>query len=276
MVTYVTQLWVTLGIFGVTDMSKGKDYYTVKEFAELLGYSTDRVYEWVRSGYVKSYEKPSPHSIWRIPKAELDRLKNIELDKPSRREIVSEMKEQKDRDREIFNKSDQIISERYFKNMLEFLRNTCIGKSHMRRTEYFTQFYEAEVNKYINMGLKYLCYKLCKSFEELLDFWEEYSVEYIWYWRLIEAGKLEDKWHSFEVALEDESNTLYLKNERDELYLLLPNPDAFLYKDQFPKPGFPQSYPTYPNWKQELDKIITKCDNSYSEYRASVRDILYL
>jgi len=52
-----------------------KDYYTVKEFAELLGYSTDRVYEWLRSEYVKSYEKPSPHSIWRIPITELARLK---------------------------------------------------------------------------------------------------------------------------------------------------------------------------------------------------------
>ena len=74
MVTYATQHWVTLGIFGKTAMEK--DYYTVKEFAELLGYSTDRVYEWLRSGYIESLEKPSPHSIWRIPITELARLKN--------------------------------------------------------------------------------------------------------------------------------------------------------------------------------------------------------
>jgi len=59
----------------MADMSRAKDYYTVKEFAELLGYSTDRVYEWLHSGYIEYYEKPMPHSIWRIPKTELERLK---------------------------------------------------------------------------------------------------------------------------------------------------------------------------------------------------------
>ena len=75
MVTNVTQLWVTLGIFRKTDMSKAKDYYTVNEFAEEYGTSTDRVYEWLRSGHIKSLPRVTPHSIWRIPQNELARLK---------------------------------------------------------------------------------------------------------------------------------------------------------------------------------------------------------
>ncbi len=56
-------------------MSKAKDYYTVKEFAEEYDVSTDRVYEWVRSGYIEPLPRVTPHSIWRIPKTELERLR---------------------------------------------------------------------------------------------------------------------------------------------------------------------------------------------------------
>jgi hypothetical protein len=52
-----------------------KDYYTVTEFAKEYGVSTDRVYEWVRSDYIKSLPRITTHSPWRIPKSELDRLK---------------------------------------------------------------------------------------------------------------------------------------------------------------------------------------------------------
>ena len=69
----VTQLQVTLGIFGEAVMEK--DWYTVKEFAKKLDAGVDLVYQGLRSGKIKSYDRLTKQAIYRIPKSELDRFK---------------------------------------------------------------------------------------------------------------------------------------------------------------------------------------------------------
>ena len=187
------------------------------------------------------------------------------------------------RDCEVFNKSNQIISESIFRNIIQFLCNTCIRKSQMNRIFEFINFFDMEANKYIDIHLKHSCYQLCVKLQKLFDLIEISNVEYLWYLRLIEEGKIEDKWHHFDAMPVDESDEEYLHfpdsgiRGEEELYLLLPNPSAYLFFDvRFPEPGFPQSDSRYGDWKQELDKLITDCDSSYSAYRSSVKDILYL
>jgi excisionase family DNA binding protein len=51
-----------------------KEFYTVKELANILDVSNDRVYEWLRSGYIKG-TRPMPHSAWRAHKTEVSRLR---------------------------------------------------------------------------------------------------------------------------------------------------------------------------------------------------------
>ena len=55
-------------------MSVEKEFYGVKEVANIIGVSTDRVYEWLRNDYIKG-TRPMPHSAWRIHKSELARLR---------------------------------------------------------------------------------------------------------------------------------------------------------------------------------------------------------
>jgi len=50
-----------------------KKFYSVGEFAEAIGYSTDRVYEWVRTGRIQA-TKVTGTGNWLIPSSELERL----------------------------------------------------------------------------------------------------------------------------------------------------------------------------------------------------------
>jgi len=50
-----------------------KKFYSVGEFAEAIGYSTDRVYEWVRTGRIQA-NKVTGKGNWLIPSSELEWL----------------------------------------------------------------------------------------------------------------------------------------------------------------------------------------------------------
>jgi len=52
----------------------GKEFYSVKEFAQILNLSTDRIYEYLRTGYLQG-ARLTKNSAWRIPASELQRLK---------------------------------------------------------------------------------------------------------------------------------------------------------------------------------------------------------
>jgi len=50
-----------------------KEFYSVKEVSQILNLSSDRIYEYLRTGRISGVQF-TPHSIWRIPAAELARL----------------------------------------------------------------------------------------------------------------------------------------------------------------------------------------------------------
>jgi excisionase family DNA binding protein len=56
-----------------------KEFYTVKEVADILGLSPDRIYEYLRSGYLYG-TRLTKNSAWRIPATEIQRLKGTSLE----------------------------------------------------------------------------------------------------------------------------------------------------------------------------------------------------
>lgn len=50
------------------------EYYTVQEFANLLGVNRQTVYKWLYNGWVK-YTQPARKASIRIPASELDRMR---------------------------------------------------------------------------------------------------------------------------------------------------------------------------------------------------------
>jgi excisionase family DNA binding protein len=50
-----------------------KEFYSVEEVAQILSLSRDRIYEYLRTGYIAGV-RLTKHSAWRIPAAELARL----------------------------------------------------------------------------------------------------------------------------------------------------------------------------------------------------------
>jgi hypothetical protein len=59
-----------------------KEFYSVKEIAQILNLSPDRVYEYLRTGHLYG-SRLTKHGVWRIPAAELQRLKGTSLGKSS-------------------------------------------------------------------------------------------------------------------------------------------------------------------------------------------------
>lgn len=59
-----------------------KEFYTVKEVAQILNLSPDRIYEYLRTSHLFG-TRLTKHSAWRIPTAEIERLKGISLKKSS-------------------------------------------------------------------------------------------------------------------------------------------------------------------------------------------------
>ena len=51
----------------------GKEFYSVKEVAHILGLSSDRIYEYLRTGRLQG-SRLAKNSAWRIPATELERL----------------------------------------------------------------------------------------------------------------------------------------------------------------------------------------------------------
>jgi len=59
-----------------------KEFYSVKEVAQILGLSSDRIYEYLRTGHLYG-SRLARNSAWRIPDNELQRLKGTSLEKSS-------------------------------------------------------------------------------------------------------------------------------------------------------------------------------------------------
>jgi len=59
-----------------------KEFYSVKEVAQILSLSPDRIYEYLRTGHLRG-ARLTKQSAWRIPANELQRLKGTSLEKSS-------------------------------------------------------------------------------------------------------------------------------------------------------------------------------------------------
>jgi len=59
-----------------------KEFYSVREVAQILRLSPDRIYEYLRRGYLRG-TRLTEKSAWRIPAAELQRLRGTSLEKSS-------------------------------------------------------------------------------------------------------------------------------------------------------------------------------------------------
>lgn len=59
-----------------------KEFYSVKEVAQILNLSPDRIYEYLRTDHL-SGARLTEHSAWRIPAAEIERLKGTSLEESS-------------------------------------------------------------------------------------------------------------------------------------------------------------------------------------------------
>ena len=221
-------------------------------------------------------------------------ISEVEEKHPKESEVVTDNDKALARQRDvvIFKKSDEIIDHEQFQKLIKFLYRLCFTKSQMNRIDYFIGFFDSEVNKYIDISLRYSNYKLIVKLKELFSFLEEYSVEYLWYGRLIEEGKLKGDytrtWRHLDTLVQKQPDDDYLSTyDREEYYLLLPNPEAYCYFEihyqntditeyHYPKGDFPESSPDWVAWYENLKFLILECKSAYDEYRSNVRDLLYL
>ncbi len=60
-----------------------KEFYSVKEVAQILSLSPDRIYEYLRTGHLRG-ARLTEQSAWRIPDAELQRLAGLGSEKSMR------------------------------------------------------------------------------------------------------------------------------------------------------------------------------------------------
>ena len=256
-----------------------KEFYTVREFAKEIGFSTDRVYEWLRSGRIKHLDRITTHSVYRIPKIEVDRLLGRQEVVPSQGETTSEkiVQEAQLHDRGIFENSDGILSEYDFEKLFEFLsRNSFLG-SQLDRLLRFLEHFDSEGNKYADGNLNYVYLKLCQNLHELSELIQIDSVE-----RTRIAGvfdtyrekSVDDEWSRLlKKLLENTPDSDSL--EMDELYLIIDGRGSTILLSA---PEFSDTfhYESYIEWQREFDKLVARTQASYKECRAAVRETLYL
>jgi excisionase family DNA binding protein len=66
-----------------------RQFYSVKEVAQILGLSPDRIYEYLRTGHLKG-SRLAKNSAWRIPTAELERLGASLLGRPDEKQVKTQ------------------------------------------------------------------------------------------------------------------------------------------------------------------------------------------
>jgi len=260
------------------DVDMAKEWYTVQEFAKEIGVSRDRVYEWLRSGHIKHLERITLHSIWRIPKTEVDRVLGREEGPQSRGETVSEEKtrEAYSYNREIFDKSEAILNELEFENFFKFLSRNSFLASHLTRVLQFLEYFDSESNKYADSNLNYVNLKLCHN---LLELSESIQID------SVERTRIQGMYDNYREKSVDNGWSLLLRKllentsdnvnaERDELYLIV---DRFSHNIIY-VPEFSDifNYEHYIEWQQSFDSLVTNTRTTYKEYRAAIRETLFL
>lgn len=189
----------------------------------------------------------------------------------------------------VFEKSDAIMNERKFERLNNLLKSGCFYSSQLDEVLLFQRFFSQESNKYVDFRLKHLCYISCAKLEELSEFIQLYSSEKEWWHRIIhkqDSFEFNDEWHRLIREVEEKSE-MARSNQNgnddigyDQLYLVTAYTPAMQSTyDDLIKSGELESHnleSQYVEWKRKFDKLIDDTQTMYSEYRAAIRDILFL
>jgi len=258
----------------------GKDYYTVSEFARLLGKHPDTIRSWCRRDVIQS-RQITDHSPYEIPATELGRLRgespkesfettsalNVQKQEVARtvgdsvehhREIFKESDplvvnareedyaEIHKYDREVFKKSDKILNEDrldiFFDRLLVGNRFYLIDVDILNK---YLRFFEKEGNKYVSSDLLYQCERYCKLIDSLFRFIEKHSDAVVdW-----EEGR-------------GTKYKLVPGGNFDRFYKELTNDNTRVRSER--------------RFNDKADRLVYECRDAYKEYRSIVRETLYL
>lgn len=259
-----------------------KEYYTVKEFAKLMDYGTDRIYEWLRSGQLKSLPKPTPHSIWRIPKSELNRLQGrVEQTEVGERisndfQVISG--DVIKHDKRVFNKACEILGDDDFQWFFELLSHNAFLASQLDKLLKYLEYFDNESNKYVDPYLNYVCLELFLNLNKVSELIQVDSIEH---------GYLES---GYEIHIKAQVNnalfnlikklldaTSYIVvPETDILYVLAEWHTHHLVIDPKLSHMYEHLSDIFFEWQRKFDKLVNDTTSSYNKYRVSVREKLLI
>jgi len=194
----------------------------------------------------------------------------------------------------IFEKSDAIATERKFEWLKNLLKSGCFYSSQLDEVLQFMRFFGFESNKYVDSRLKYLCYVFCAKLEELCEFIQIYSSEIEWWGEIVKKAdtsqfNFNDEWHRL-IREAQEQSELHLNNIVNGIIGL----DSQKYLVSFFTPDIQSAYDDlirrgdldsddihnlesqYIEWNRNFNKLIDDTWTTYLEYRAAVRDTLFL
>lgn len=192
----------------------------------------------------------------------------------------------------IFEKSDAIATERKFEWLKNLLKSGCFYSSQLDEVLQFIRFFGFESNKYVDFRLKHLCYVFCVKLEELSQFIQIYSSEIEWWGRIVKKAdtpQFNDEWHRL-IRKAQEQSELHLNNKVNDIIGL----DNQKYLVAFFSPDMQSAYDDlirngelgsddihnlesqYIEWNRNFNKLIDDTWTAYSEYRAAVRDTLFV
>jgi hypothetical protein len=191
-------------------------------------------------------------------------------------------------DIQIFQKSDNIMNERKFEILVNLLHNARFFESQLNRILQFLDFFHYESNNYVDFQLRHLSYKLCIHLNALSEFIQKYSVEKDIWENLVEKteyqSEIDDEWHRKLYILASENHKRVLDDNNadaeEQEYLVKQYPpyvqseyNDLIKKGELKSEDFNSKY-NY--WIREFETLINDLRIAHSEYRAAVRDMLFL
>lgn len=180
-------------------------------------------------------------------------------------------------DREIFEKSDKILNEDGFERLFECLKLNSFYDSQLTGILCFQEYFKSESHKYVDWHLDYICLRLCRSLFNLSEFIQVNSFGYFYVAQGYDKSS-ESKsphWYRFLKTLLDNAPVQYADNTlQDKLYFVLDETSDH----QIMMPEIPDIFIPERNlkWQREFDELTTNTRIEYREYRAAIRDTLFL
>jgi transcriptional regulator with XRE-family HTH domain len=181
-------------------------------------------------------------------------------------------------DKEVFEKSNKILNEKDFDKLFESLKHNYFYDSQLTAILGNLEFFQNEGNKFAGWHLNYLCLRVYQGLYALSEFIQVNSIE-----RSLVAGYYAN--HSANSKNKDFNELLknLLDNSPIPNYDISPLDECYLILDkhshlQIMTPEIDDifTYQSYSEWQREFDRLVSTCENTYKEYRAAIRDTLFL